>query len=333
MEDDVYVCSWSRSREAYELWLKSNPKIRGCGATYGEAERALIDAIQDSGGAMRAVLEFDPPLPPADNVRDFLTTSIVTIWGDERFEQGGPPRNGVCANAEERDAYLLWDDQHYEGGWCRACRAPRGPRTDRPLELSYIRSGYGGGFVSIAGGTSYVFSEKFLDLLTKRERASLELRQVIRPRRSRVACYELIGPPGPPLVGLKDVLPHSGWECDECGYRRFGYSRTGFDLHSFLAKEDLPNPMPGIFTVGLKPDVQLAATSQRWAELVGQKGTRGMLAEPLGVVPPERVDREPPLRKLSELDPEVEARKREYWRKQHFLHEQRMRKIREQRDQ
>ena len=321
MEDDVYLCSWSCSQSGYELWLKSRPTVRGCGATYDEAEEALIEAIHDSGGAVRAVLEFNPPLVPSDDVREFLTPSIVTIWGDERFEQGGPRRGGFFANAEERDAHLVWDDQHYEGGFCRACRAPRGPRTERPLELSYVRSGYGGGFVSIAGGTSYVFSEKFLELLTTQERDFLELRQVVHTRRSRVAYYELIGPPGPPLVGLKDVAPHSGWVCDDCCFRRFGYSRTGFSLNSFVASEDLPHPLPGIFTVGLQPCVELAATSERWAELVGKKGTQGMLSQPLGVVTPNRVDRKPPLRKLSQPDPKVEARKREYWRKQHFLQE------------
>ena len=71
--------------------------------------------------------------------------------------------------------------------------------------------------------------------LDVRERASLELREVTRSQRSRTVYYELIGPSGPPFVGLRDIAPHSGWICDDCGYRCFGYSRIGFDLHDFIA--------------------------------------------------------------------------------------------------
>ena len=143
MEDAVYICSWSQSEQGYELWLKSKPKVRGFGSTYDEAEEALIEAIQDSGGAMRAVLEFDPPLRPADNIRDFLKLEIVEVSGDERFEQDEPRPGG--------EALQEWYDRFYENGICRKCGTPRGPRTELPLDLSYVRSGYGGGFVTIGG--------------------------------------------------------------------------------------------------------------------------------------------------------------------------------------
>lgn len=324
MEDDVYVCSWSKTKNGYEMWLKSRPQVRSLGESYEEAAETLVESIQDAGGAIHAVLEFDPPLQPAENVKEFLNPSIVTIWGDDCFEQGGPRRSGSFANAAERDAHLAWDDAHYEGGCCGRCNHPLGTRTAKVLELSYVRSGYGGGFVSIKGGTSYVFSETFLALLTDQERESLELRKVVRSKSSRVSYYELIGPSGPKKVGLKHVKPHSGWVCDDCGYQCFSYSRTGFDLRDFVAAEDLPNPLPGIFTVGTQPHVELTATSKRWAELVGQKGTRGMLSEPIGVLPTERVEHHPQLRKLSEPDPEAEARKRAYWGNNYLSLEERM---------
>ena len=315
MEDGVYLCTWSQSDQGFDMWLKSNPNVRSSGTTYDKATEALVEAIQDAGGAMHAVLEFDPPLTPPANIQQFLTPSIVQIWGDEIFEQAGPRRSGSFANAKERDAHLAWDDAHYEGGCCKRCRNPLGKRTDKTLELSYVRSDYGGGFVPIKGGKSYVFSEQFLSLLTDSERASLELRKVIRSKRSRIAYYELIGPSGPPFVGLKSIPPHSGWVCDDCGYRCFGNLREGFDLRDFIAAEDLPNPLPSIFTIGTQPGVELVATSERWAELVGQKGTQGMLSESIGVVPPNRLDRNPSLRKLSEPDPAVEARRQAYWQK------------------
>jgi hypothetical protein len=168
--------------------------------------------------------------------------------------------------------------------------------------------------VKIGNGLSYVFSEPFLSLLSSSERASLELRSVVAPRRSRTTYYELVGPGGPMLVGVKGLVPNGGWVCDTCGYRTFGYRRTGFDLHSLVAQEDLPSPLPGIFTIGQSPHVELVATSQRWSELVGNKAARGIVSTALGVAPADKVDRNPPLRKLSEPDPELEARRRAYWR-------------------
>jgi hypothetical protein len=63
MEHSVYICTWSRSRDGFTLWVTSRPAVRASAATYAEAEERLIEAIQEAGGAMQAVLEFDPPLP------------------------------------------------------------------------------------------------------------------------------------------------------------------------------------------------------------------------------------------------------------------------------
>jgi hypothetical protein len=315
MEEGFYICSWSSSEAGYELWLKVKPSVRGSGSTYEAAEQALLNAIMDSGGAMHSVLEFVPPLPPADNIRRYLVPAIVRIWGDERFELAGPRRPGAFATPAERETYTDGLDSFYEGGLCRECRSPRGPRTPIPLELKYVGSGCAGGFVSIGGGTSYVFAQKFLDLLTHSERASLELRKVIPPTRCRITFYELLGPSGPTFVGLKGVAPHASWECDACGYRLFSYLRTDFDLGDFVAQEDLPTPLPGIFTIGHSPHVALAVTADRWAELVGQKQARGILSVPLGIAPSDQSDRTPPLRKRSDPDPAIEARRAAYWSK------------------
>ena len=130
MEDGVYLCSWSRSGHGFDVWVKSNPKVRASGATRDKAAEALVDAIQEAGGALRAVLEFDPPLPAPVNVQEFLSPRIVQIWGDEAFEQAGPRRGGSFANAEQRDAHIAWDNAHYQGGCCHRCRT-RTPRWCR----------------------------------------------------------------------------------------------------------------------------------------------------------------------------------------------------------
>jgi hypothetical protein len=76
MEQAVYVCGWSLSSDGYTLWVKSRPGIRAAGATYVEAEAKLIKSIQHAGGAVVAVLEFDPALPKSTGDAKFSNPEI-----------------------------------------------------------------------------------------------------------------------------------------------------------------------------------------------------------------------------------------------------------------
>lgn len=257
---------------------------------------------------MHAVLEFAPPLPPDENIRHFLSSAIVKIWGDERFEHN-KRRPGAFATTEARESYFKWECEHYAGGLCRRCALPLGPRTEKPLDLQHVRANYGGGFVLTGSGWSYIFSERFLALLFDSELAGLEFREVICPPRCRTKFYELVGPIGLPLVGIRNLSPNGGWTCKECGGRVLGgYRRANFDLDYFIASDDLPQPLPDFFTVHCAGRVALAASAQRWSELIGRKDTKGILSDRVGVVSNEQLERFPQLPERGESVAEGEAK-------------------------
>lgn len=144
--------------------------------------------------------------------------------------------------------------------------------------------------------TVTIVSQDFLELLTIDERNSLETRPVLRTG-GRKAFYEILGPSGPSPIAVKS-LPVSGWRCSECNGAYWVYFEKGLFIREFIAKKDLPDPLPGIFTIGVPPDVQLCVTAGRWKELVGRKGTRGMVSSPLGVAKEDDVVRVPELKLL-----------------------------------
>jgi hypothetical protein len=300
MEHTVYLCAWSRSRDGYGLWVISRPKLRANGRTYPEAEERLIRAIQDAGGAMHAVLEFAPPLPKSTLETKYAKPEIYLIGGDDRFETDAAT---WCPSesAAEVDEGLKSVDAFFQSPVCRKCKYASSPRSDKQLTLTYAPPRYDGafGFVGHFGRTTLqLFSEEFLGLLTPEERQYLELRPVIRKGRAR-KFYELLGPAGPPLVAVAR-MKISGWRCSRCGHRTWGYWVEGFSIRTFVAASDLPTFLRGVFTIGIPPEIHLTVTSERWKTLVGQKGTRGLVSNLLGVVPEHEVVRDPKLQTYEE---------------------------------
>ena len=283
MEHNVYLCEWSRSADGFVLWVKATPRIRSAAQSYSDAEVQLITAIQDAGGAMCAVLEFDPPLPKTILEEKYSHPELFLIGGDDRFETDAP-RWHVETKAET-DERLRWSDAYYERPVCRTCRYTSGGRSEAALTLTYAPAKYDGAFgiVGTDGGPFHqIVSEEFLELLTPHERERLQFRPTIR--RARRKFFELVGPEGPPHVMVAG-MEVSGWCCDQCDHREWGYWVEGCSFHSFIAKADLSPSQCGVFTVGTAPEIQLAVTAARWKELVGLHGTRGFVSQPLGVVP------------------------------------------------
>jgi hypothetical protein len=298
MEDGFYLCSWEHTPDGIKLWLKSRPHIRGLGKTYLEAEENLSSAIQSAGGARRAVLEFDPPLPKSDLAVRYSSPELYLIGADERFETD-EPRRVPFETAEETEKRLKWMDSFFLAPVCRKCCSATAPRSDMPIKLTYVSPDYDGAFGILAGAEIQVLSGEFLDLLLPREREQLGLRPV--RHRGKRQFFELEGPPGPPEVAVSG-LKLTGWRCPECGYRTWGYFIEDVEIHSFVARADLANPLPSMFTLGHPPNVQLCVTAERRRELLGRKGTRGFTTRLLGVVPCEVVVREPDLRTRDELE-------------------------------
>lgn len=294
MEHAVYICSWSRSRDAFALWVKSRPHIRASAPTYAEAEERLIEAIQDAGGAMQAVMEFDPPLPKSTLEEKYSSPEIYLIGGDDRFETDAP-RWRWSESAQEVDDRLCWLDAFYDKPVCRKCKYTSGRRNDKPVTLTYAPSKYDGAFGSFGtdGGPNHqLVSEEFLALLTPDEKRSLEFQSTIRKLGRKF--FELVGPEGPPHVAVAGIKI-SGWRCTQCDHRTWGYWVEGMAINSFVARSDLSALSRGVFTVGTAPEIQLAVTAPRWKELRGKKGARGFASRQVGVVPDHEVVRHPEL--------------------------------------
>jgi hypothetical protein len=299
VEHGVYLCSWSASSAEFVLWVKSRPTIRGSGTTYPEAEERLINAILSAGGALHAVLEFDPPLPKSTLEAKYTNPQIYLICGDDRFETEAMYwRWPETATVDDR---LNGIDDFFQSPLCRKCKYASSARSDKPLSVTHAPSRYDGafGFVGREGGPELqLLSEEFLGLLSPQETQLLELRPVVRKGRAR-KFYELIGPAGAPFVGVAH-MKISGWRCTQCDHREWGYWVKDLSIHSFVAESDLPVSLNGVFTVGLQPNIELAVTAGRWKELVGRKGTRGFTSRLLGVVPDREVIRTPDLQTYEE---------------------------------
>lgn len=297
MESQVYYGEWKKSKHGFMLWIKDHPEWKGVGKTYAEAEEQLLEAILrgNKKGVTHALIEYVPPLPPAAVVAKYSQPSLVVLNGDESPTTDAPRWCGSETNAE-LDERLRWTDDFYQRPVCRVCKMASSPRTSKPITIVDMESGYDGLWVHTSttpGNMHFLFSEEFLGLLTSEERERLQFQRIINQKNTR-KYVELIGPPGAPLVGIKPQ-PVKGWQCGQCAYRCFGYWSREFSINDFVARDDLPDPLPGVFTIGTPPDLKLVATVERWQEMVGKKGAKKIIGVPIGVAYSHEVLREPEL--------------------------------------
>jgi len=293
METRVYLCAWRRSKDGWTLWVKSRPKLRGIGLNYDDAEADLMQAIHDAGGAMHAVLEYDRPVPKSGLDAKYSNPELYLITGDDNFETNAPNRQPFESN-EDRETRFCWHDAFYVDPICRKCEKATSQRSKLPLTLASAprRNDGAFGYVGHCTAMHHVVSEEFLALLTLDEKRGLDFLTTKSAGRRRF--FELIGPEGPSPVAVAG-LKLNGWRCDQCGYRAWGYWVDGLSISTFVARSDLPARTNGVFTVGVYPDITLAVTAARWKELIGRKGTRGLVSSPLGVVSDAEVVRQPEL--------------------------------------
>lgn len=279
----------------YQLWVRNQDHIRSAGATIPEALDRLVEAIRNAGGAIHAVLEFDPPLPKSSLEAKYSQPEIYLIGGDDRFETDSPKRRPF-ETPDELAERLENADSYFQAPVCRNCRNATSLRSDKSLSVTYLPEGHDGAFGRVAHDvftTIQIVSNEFLSLLSREEKDGLNLRPV-HCDTNVGDFYEVLGPQGPPLVAVSD-LEVNGWRCSLCAHREWGYWIDGFSIHSFIARADLPEHARGVFTVGSLPKIQLAITSQRWRDLAGRHGTRGFATSLLGVVPENEVIRFPDL--------------------------------------
>lgn len=281
MEGQVYLCSWKRARGRFRVWLQSNQRIAAEAGTFRKASEALWSEIARAFDDGEAVLEFQPPSPPEPATRRFLDPPLVSVIGN---------MGARLANAAEL----------YTEGVCPQCRQPRGRRTEVPALLEDLESGYEGGF---AKSTRIVFfSDKFLELLTDAERSRFDWRPVRRTDRGRKAFFEMIAPPEVPLVAVAGLDFRKPWICDTCGRRSaLRYFHPELEIHEFVCRPDLPRSLPSCFTVGFGHEASLVLRQERWAELAGRPGTKGLISFAVGVVDEGECVRDLPRVPLSTL--------------------------------
>lgn len=309
MGNHVYICGWSTNNGTFDLWVKAHPNIRGTGESYDHAQEALQDAIVDSGGAKQATFEFVPPLPTSDFDLAYSTPQLYLISGDEGFD-ADEPRSRSFETDAQRCNRLTWFDDFFQGGICKDCLGPQGPRSSRRLEISSTGNSYDGGFTVFSGAMPRIFSGNFLDILSEQEKSLLDIREIQQAGKTRKKYFELVGPSGPPTVALAGVEV-GGWQCEKCGYKTFSYQAEDSAISDFVSMDDLPSPLSEVFTVGIAPKIMLCMTGERWASIVGQIGTSGITSSPLGVAPASKVVRNPQLVTRQELDRRFHTERRE----------------------
>lgn len=98
------------------------------------------------------------------------------------------------------------------------------------------------------------------------------------------------------------------WECDTCGQRAspmyfpgHGQDQTLRDagISTFVSRADLPDPLPAWFGVRR---YDLGVRQERWQELTGKRGVRGLVSTPVGVLDPDQVATDLRSVKRSEVD-------------------------------
>jgi hypothetical protein len=277
-EGHVYNCSWKRSGDDYLIWLEKDQTLLAQSTDFEEAQDQLCELICERFGDGEAVLELNPPPPVTESVN---------------WHKHGIVRLGYNAHAE----LLNRDERFFAEGRCPRCNTPRGARTDNPLHLKKLPPA-DTFVVSNFIPTIQLFSESFLSLLTQKEKAVLQFQPVKVEGSTRRRFFELVGNPSLIYVGIKNAtfVPPISRRCPLCGFRSFLMKGPDIPMFSymqdFVAEGDLPTPLPSVFLAGsVKNEVALCLPRQRWLEMRGKPGTKGIPTSRIGVVPASRVER------------------------------------------
>lgn len=310
-EHHVIPCKWKRRLQGYRLWVKGRPDVFGEADTFEDAEEALTKAIWEAADDLDAVIPtmpvYDPPLPAPAVAERYLQPELYLVSGDGIFELDLPERTGRDdpeSRADRKTRVCAQLAGLYSGGFCRACHHGIGRRTEQKARVRCGDTGYDGGYLRVCTGIigSYgrVYSDRFLALLQREELDRLEFQPVeLLAYRGSRKFYELVAEPDATFVGVNG-FDAGGWECATCGRRVLAVSEPtlqepDFALTHFVGRGQLPDPLPSCLVVGDTTHPELCFTRQRWDQLRGQQGVKGIIAEPLGVVPDDNVDPHPRL--------------------------------------
>lgn len=295
MEGRVFVCSWKETATGYRVWVTKRPKLAAEASTFAEADELLSEVICDATGDGENLHEYSPPAPKSGTETPSL------------------PRLALAAangRAEVDNGAAL-----FHGGFCTQCGSALGRRTDVIAELGKVDAGADAVMARLsrwAVNPSF-YSDAFLGLLHPSERAGLLLRPTKRKGTAKKAFFELLGGVrSVPRVAVRGFPFEGAWRCDACGREcspfYIGREPTPWRQPPsyYVAAEDLPAETT-CCVVGDGPDARLCFTPERWQELVGRPGTKGVKTSDLGVLAPSLVERAPDRVLLSELERAAQA--------------------------
>ncbi|MBN1513958.1 MAG: hypothetical protein JXB13_18215 [Phycisphaerae bacterium] len=267
------IC-WRHTPEGYEFWVKSRPDVRlACPEITDDLGFELDLLLMESGVDTEPLLTFDPPLPnEAANAR-WLVDDLAVVAGNAYAWLAGQVAD------------------YYEGGVCKACRRPQGPRNEHPLVMSHPPEGDlcfpGAPFMSLA--CPLICSERFRSLLTPEEQACADWLPIERGPRSRRKYFECV----PHHVVSECPIKGSsaGWRCVVCGFTSIT-SPQDCGLGAVVAHTSISVPRPPMFGVGSPTWQNLVLPGPRARAILKQRGSRGVYVRSLGVAEADDVESE-----------------------------------------
>jgi hypothetical protein len=274
-EGETYPCTWAKAGKGFRLAVKGRPELVGEGRTFLDARSALAESILLATGDGEPFFQFDKALPKGVLPEGLSDPEILWIGGNDTA-------------VLEKPANL------YEGGICTVCGNPAGKRNAKPARLAHLPAAKSDG--ADASHLGPMFSQAFLDLLVEAGGPSPEFRPVKAEGRKGKPLFEPAGRPVADLVAAAG-FPVEGVQCAKCNARIFHQMISG-ELRLFLAKDDLPDPLPAWFLARSRENLLLCMPGSAWRSIEGKPGTTKVVAIPMGVVPADKAVREPKLQKF-----------------------------------
>jgi predicted RNase H-like HicB family nuclease len=281
-EGKTYVCNWKRTDSGYEVWVARRRALIAQGATFREADQKLWEVIGLATGDAESVRQYIPPEP---------AESPSASWELGRLRDLGGGAD--CSMRNPADLF-----QH---GLCSNCLMPIGARTDAVLQVDSIESGPQLASATLprcpigAGPRVTLVTDDFLALalFTDDERAMFEWRPVRVKRKGKRNFHELIPRVTPTVnVGIKGRETYHG-RCESCGATWVVPSWLKGAPGAFVSARDLPNPLPSLIAIGRWMDPSLAVSEERWAQLAGRPGMKGVSTLVTAIVDESVVERTP----------------------------------------
>lgn len=267
-EGRVYRCSWSAEGGRFQLWVTDSPAIAVEASSFQEADELLYEAIMHATGDGENLKEYDPPAPLA---------------------AGGVVRRTLTRVSPVKRVEIANEADLFDGGLCKVCRMPLGPRSSAPILVKAASRSLDGmrlrGAHPILGVSLSGFSKTFHQALSPQERKALRWRPILLASGKETTFVELLGGTvHAPFVVLKSIGV-TLTECPACGWRRAPfYSVEPPTPALFIASAALPAKMATAMTIGSPLEPQLCVVPARWKALGTKRVTRQLVSDAIGVV-------------------------------------------------